>query len=111
MRYILVLQRFRVVYHGISNLSLAYSRYTHSPLILGKFATFNERVFILNFGRYKIAVRGGKVGCNAAEYKRAFLYHELVVFFMAWYKCIYNMSKSVLGKSLAFFVMLNLKKK
>ncbi len=31
-RYILVMQRFRVVYYGISHESLVFSRYTHEPL-------------------------------------------------------------------------------
>ncbi len=31
-KYILVMQRFRVVYYGISHESLVFSRYTHEPL-------------------------------------------------------------------------------
>ena len=31
-RYILVMQRFRVVYYEISHESLVFSRYTHEPL-------------------------------------------------------------------------------
>ena len=30
--YILAMQRFRVVYHGISQVSLVFSRYTYKPL-------------------------------------------------------------------------------
>ena len=30
--FILVMQRFRVVYYGISHESLVFSRYTHEPL-------------------------------------------------------------------------------
>ena len=55
--------------------------------MFGKFAAFNYRVFILNFGGKKIASHDGKVGCNTdPRIYNGFPVFLLVVFSMAWYK-------------------------
>ena len=75
------MHHFLVVYHGISHVSLVFSRYTHDPLGVGysmimvyyEKAVHNaienkEANTLLNFGGNKIAAHRGKVGYNIVEY-------------------------------------------
>ena len=56
--------------------------------MFGKFAAFNQRVFILNFGENKIVLHDGKVGCDTVEYTTAFLYSDWLYF--PWHGINFN---------------------
>ena len=54
-----------------------------------KFETFNQRVYILNFGGNNIAAHDGKVGCNAVEFTTAFPYSDW------WYFLWHGIKKDI----------------
>ena len=67
---ILVMQRFRGVYHGISHELLVFSQYTHEHLENTVANTINATY----------VSHAGKVGYNTVEYTTAFLYYYWLCF-------------------------------
>ena len=78
-KYILVIQRFRVVSHGISNKSLVFAQYAHEPS--------SRCVYQVRSGIF-LDVPRKRIACNTVEYTTAFLCSDWLCFLWVGIKVI-----------------------